>query len=168
MITNFPRATLSNTGSNPRLSDTPESSEKISTDVAPQSRLIMQGFEWHVPADQHHWKRLREALPSLKDADVDDLWIPPGCKGMDHTGTGYDIYDLYDLGEFYQKGSRATRWGPKKDLQELVRAAEDLGMGIIWDTVLNHKAGADFTETFSAVEVDLESMFDLSIYSQMD
>lgn len=126
----------------------------------------MQGFEWHVPADQRHWKRLREALPSLKDAGVDDLWIPPGCKGMDPAGIGYDIYDLYDLGEFHQKGSRATRWGPKEDLQELVRAAKDLGMGIIWDTVLNHKAGADFLETFSAVEVDLESMYNLSIYGK--
>lgn len=117
----------------------------------------MQGFEWHVPADQRHWKRLSEALPSLKDTGVDNIWIPPGCKGMDPSGTGYDVYDLYDLGEFYQKGSRATRWGPKEDLQGLVRTAQDLGMGIYWDTVLNHKAGADFTEILSVVKVDPES-----------
>lgn len=38
---------------------------------------------------------------------------------------GYDIYDLYDLGEFDQKGSRATRWGSKEDLQSLITSARD-------------------------------------------
>ncbi|KAJ5241456.1 uncharacterized protein N7469_003047 [Penicillium citrinum] len=120
---------------------------------------MLQGFEWHVPADQRHWKRLRMALPNLQDLGADNIWIPPACKGMESTGTGYDVYDLYDVGEFDQKGSRATRWGPKEDLQELVRSAQDFGIGIIWDTVLNHKAGADFTEKFSAVKVDSESKY---------
>jgi alpha-amylase len=132
--------------------------EKSPEWIAPQNKLMMQGFEWNVPADQRHWKRLREALPSLKDAGVDNIWIPPGCKGMNPSGTGYDLYDLYDLGEFNQKGSRATRWGPKEDLQELVLAAQHLDMGIYWDTVLNHKAGADSTERFFAVKVDPEGI----------
>jgi len=123
----------------------------------------MQGFEWHVPADNRHWKRLREALPSLKNAGVDNIWIPPGCKGMDPSGTGYDVYDLYDLGEFHQKGSRATRWGPKEDLQELVLAAQRHDIGIYWDAVLNHKAGADFTERFPVVKVDPGGMCHLII-----
>lgn len=115
---------------------------------------MMQGFEWHVPADQNHWQRLRVALPSLRDIGVDNIWIPLGCKGMDPSSTGYDIYDLYDLGEFDQKGSISTRWGPKNDLQALLAAARECGIGIYWDTVLNHKAGADFTEKFSAVKVN--------------
>lgn len=139
------------------LPDKSEDSGKSSPWIAPQNPLMMQGFEWHVPADQCHWRRLRGALPGLKDAGVDNLWIPPGCKGMDPLGTGYDLYDLYDLGEFHQKGSRATRWGPKEDLLELVQAAQNLDVGIYWDTVLNHKAGADFTERFSVVRVDPES-----------
>lgn len=120
---------------------------------------MMQGFEWHVPPDQRHWKRLRNALPSLKDIGVDNIWIPPGCKGMDPTETGYDIYDMYDLGEFYQKGSRATRWGSKEALQGLFRAARNIGIGIYWDTVLNHKAGADYKEKFAAVKVNPKRMF---------
>lgn len=132
-------------------SDDPEKS--LAWD-APQNTLMMQGFEWHVPADQKHWHRLRMALPSLRDAGVDNIWIPPGCKGMDPSGTGYDIYDLYDLGEFDQKGSISTRWGPKEDLQALTVAARDVGIGIYWDAVLNHKAGADFTEQLSTVKVD--------------
>ena len=119
----------------------------------------MQGFEWHVPADQRHWQRLQKTLPRLRDIGVDHLWVPPGCKGMDPSGTGYDLYDLYDLGEFDQKGARATRWGPKEDLQALAQNAQDIGIGIIWDTVLNHKAGADRAETFPAVIVDSEGKY---------
>jgi alpha-amylase len=97
-------------------------------------------------------------MPGLRDIGVDNLWIPPGCKGMDASGIGYDLYDLWDLGEFHQKGSRATRWGPKEDLSEMMRTAQDVGIGICWDTILNHKAGADMTETFQATKVDPEGM----------
>lgn len=139
-----------------------EASEKIPEWTLPSNPIMLQGFEWHVPADQRHWKRLEKSLPSLKDIGVDNIWIPPACKGMEPNGTGYDVYDLYDVGEFYQKGSRATRWGPKEHLHELVQSAQDLGIGIIWDTVLNHKAGADFTETFPAVKVDPEGVYYLA------
>lgn len=134
--------------------ETSDDLEKSLQRGGPQNTLMLQGFEWHVPADQKHWQRLKMALPSLRDAGVDNIWIPPGCKGMDPSGTGYDIYDLYDLGEFDQKGSMATRWGPKDDLQALLAAACECGIGTYWDTVLNHKAGADFTEKFSAVKVN--------------
>ncbi|PWY90092.1 alpha-amylase [Aspergillus heteromorphus CBS 117.55] len=121
---------------------------------APDNVLMLQAFEWHVPADQGHWRRLQRALPGFKDIGIDNIWIPPGSKAMSPCGNGYDVYDLYDLGEFDQKGSRATKWGTKEELQSLVAHAQDLGMGIYWDAVLNHKAGADFTERFPAVRVD--------------
>lgn len=141
----------------PIILETAADSEKAPEWISPPNSIMLQGFEWHVPADQLHWRRLEKALPSLKEIGVDNIWIPPGCKGMEPSGTGYDIYDLYDVGEFDQKGSRATRWGPKEDLHGLVHSAQDLNIGIIWDTVLNHKAGADFTEKFPAVKVDPES-----------
>ncbi|KAE8380609.1 glycoside hydrolase superfamily [Aspergillus bertholletiae] len=120
----------------------------------PDNSLMLQGFEWHVPDDQGHWKRLQRSLVSLKSIGIDSIWIPPGCKAMTPSGNGYDIYDLYDLGEFDQKGSRSTKWGSKAELQSLAHSAQNLGIGIYWDAVLNHKAGADYTERFSAVKVD--------------
>ncbi|KAJ5690456.1 CAZyme family GH13 [Penicillium macrosclerotiorum] len=117
-------------------------------------RCKSNAFEWHVPADRYHWNRLKLALPDLKEIGIDKIWIPPGCKGMDPCGNGYDIYDIYDLGEFDQKGSISTKWGTRQDLEELVRQAHYLGIDIIWDAVLNHKAGADFPEKFEAIEVD--------------
>lgn len=67
---------------------------------------------------------------------------------------GFDIYDLYDVGEFDQKGGVPTKWGSKDDLLELSRVAKENGMGLYWDAVLNHKAGADKTEKCRVIEVD--------------
>ncbi|KAL2824102.1 glycoside hydrolase superfamily [Aspergillus cavernicola] len=120
----------------------------------PDNSLMFQAFEWHVPDDQAHWRRLRRALPTLEAMGFDNIWIPPGCKAANPSGNGYDIYDLYDLGEFDQKGSQPTKWGTKEELQSLVSRAQDFGIGIYWDAVLNHKAGADYSERFSAVRVD--------------
>ena len=76
------------------------------------------------------------------------------CKGSSKTGNGYDIYDLYDLGEFDQKGSVATKWGTKEELLRLAHTAKENGVGIYWDAVLNHKFAADHRERCQAVEVD--------------
>ncbi|KAF1998441.1 glycoside hydrolase family 13 protein [Amniculicola lignicola CBS 123094] len=120
----------------------------------PVNQTLFQAFEWNVPADQKHWQRLIKALPNLKTIGVDNLWLPPGCKAASPEGNGYDIYDLYDLGEFDQKGNRSTKWGSKEELLELCKLGKEQGVGIYWDAVLNHKAGADETEKCRVIMVD--------------
>jgi alpha-amylase len=115
---------------------------------------MMQAFEWYIPPDGQHWHRLQRIIPDLHKIGVDHIWIPPGCKAMSPRGNGYDIYDLYDLGEFDQKGSVPTKWGSKQELKDMVLTARQYGIGVIWDAVLNHKAAADHTERVLAVEVD--------------
>ena len=79
----------------------------------------------------------------------------PACKGAGGSeSNGQDVYDLYDLGEFEQKGSRATKWGLKEDLVGLSRRADEVGVGLYFDAVLNHKAGADEKEKCWIQEVD--------------
>ncbi|KAL3708407.1 hypothetical protein TMatcc_006391 [Talaromyces marneffei ATCC 18224] len=119
-----------------------------------ENTCMFEAFEWYVPQDGRHYQRLQQCLPDLREIGIDNLLLPPGCKAMHPSGNGYDIYDLYDLGEFDQKGTVATKWGSKKDLVALGQAAQDLGMGVYWDAVLNHKAGADRTERCLAVTVD--------------
>ncbi|KAJ5762667.1 CAZyme family GH13, partial [Penicillium manginii] len=116
--------------------------------------LILQAFEWHVPSDKRHWYRLKCLLPEWQAMGIDHIWIPPGCKGMDPNGNGYDIYDLFDLGEFDQKGAISTKWGNFIELKDMIREAQSLGVKVIWDAVLNHKAGADYSESFQAIAVD--------------
>ena len=120
----------------------------------PENVTLFQAFEWNVPADQKHWQRLIGAIPKLKAIGIDNIWLPPGCKAASPEGNGYDIYDLYDLGEFDQKGTKATKWGSKEELLELCKLAKENGVGVYWDAVLNHKAGADRTERCRVVEVD--------------
>ena len=64
---------------------------------------------------------------------------------------GYDIYNLYDLGEF--AGVR-TKYGTKKELLELAKTAKEHDVVIYVDAVLNHKFGADEVERFKVKEVD--------------
>ena len=137
--------------SKPPPSDEPDEHGRKRT---PENFTMMQAFEWYIPDDHKHWARLQNALPQLKATGVDNLWIPPACKASSPSGNGYDIYDLYDLGEFDAKGGVGTKWGTKKELEELVNKAEELDIGIYFDAVLNHKAAADTTEKCRAKEVD--------------
>lgn len=123
--------------------------------MSDENYCLLQGFEWNVPNDQKHWKRLKAVLPELKETGIDNLWLPPACKGAGGpNANGYDVYDLYDLGEFDVKGGKATKWGSKEELVELSREAERVGVGLYFDAVLNHKAGADEKEKCMIQEVD--------------
>ncbi|TLS22505.1 uncharacterized protein PpBr36_10068 [Pyricularia pennisetigena] len=120
----------------------------------PRNRTLFEAFEWYLPAEHNHWRRLADKIPSLAALGVTDLWIPPACKGAWYTSNGYDVYDLYDLGEFDQRGARQTKWGSKQELLELVGVADRHGVKILFDAVLNHMTGADETEAVLAVNVD--------------
>jgi alpha-amylase len=48
----------------------------------------------------------------------------------------------------------ATKFGSKEDLLELSGKAKELGVGLLFDAVLNHKAGADKKERCKVIEVD--------------
>ncbi|MBP2001960.1 alpha-amylase [Paenibacillus shirakamiensis] len=119
-----------------------------------RNHTMMQFFEWHVEADASHWKRLAQRAPELKAMGIDSVWVPPVTKANNNQDTGYGIYDLYDLGEFDQKGGIATKYGTKDELKEAIAICQQNGILVYVDLVMNHKAGADETETFKVIEVD--------------
>jgi alpha-amylase len=94
---------------------------------------MLQAFEWYVPDDHKHWRRLHDQMGQMKATGIDNIWIPPGCKASSLSGNGYDIYDLYDLGEFDTKGGKGTKWGTKDELLKMVSKAGEVGIGIYWD-----------------------------------
>ncbi len=114
---------------------------------------MMQYFEWNLPNEGTFWKQLKQEAPHLASLGITAVRIPPACKCTDQDNVGYGIYDLYDLGEFDQKGTIRTKYGTKAELQEAIRALHDNGISVYLDAVMNHKAGADYTETFMAQEV---------------
>ena len=119
-----------------------------------RNHTIMQFFEWHVAADGSHWNRLKNAAPELSKAGIDAVWIPPVTKASSAEDNGYGVYDLYDLGEFDQKGTVRTKYGTKQELTDAIAACQKNGIAVYVDLVMNHKAGADETERFRVVQVD--------------
>ena len=116
---------------------------------------MLQFFEWYYPADGSLWKKLAQEAPHLKDKGFDTLWLPPAHKGMAGPNSiGYDSYDLYDLGEFDQKGDVRTKYGTKQELIAAIEAAQNAGLQIYVDIVLNHLGGGDETETITVRKVD--------------
>jgi len=112
---------------------------------------MMQYFHWYTPADGSLWRRLAEEAGELAQAGVTSLWLPPAYKGAGGgLDTGYGVYDLFDLGEFDQKGSRRTKYGTREEYLEAIRAAKDAGMRVYADMVFNHKMGGDHEEEFQA------------------
>lgn len=119
-----------------------------------RNHTMMQFFEWHVEADGKHWQRLIQQAPELKRKGIDALWLPPATKGQSPEDTGYGVYDLYDLGEFDQKGAIRTKYGTKDELLQAIAVCAKHGLSVYADLVMNHKAGADETERFKVVEVN--------------
>ncbi|MDU4019536.1 MAG: alpha-amylase, partial [Finegoldia magna] len=118
------------------------------------SDVMMQAFEWDTPADGGYYKFLKENAKKIKDAGIDALWLPPMCKGGGDQDVGYGIYDLWDLGEFDQKGTVRTKYGTKEELLEVIDELHKNEIKVYADVVLNHKGNADFEEEFMARMVD--------------
>ncbi len=114
---------------------------------------MIQYFEWNLPNDGTFWKQLRDDAAHLAELGITGVWIPPACKCSSQDDVGYGVYDLYDLGEFDQKGTVRTKYGTKDELKEAIAALHEQGIEVYLDAVMNHKAGADYTERFMAQEV---------------
>ena len=119
--------------------------------------VMMQYFEWNLPNDGKLWVHLKEDAKHLHDIGITSVWIPPAYKADEQQDEGYAVYDLYDLGEFDQKGTVRTKYGTRHELEEAVTALHENGIAVYLDTVMNQKTGADYTEKFMACEVDPEN-----------
>lgn len=111
-------------------------------------RTLLQFFHWYYPDGGQLWDEVAQKAEDLKELGVTDVWLPPAYKGAaGGYSVGYDSYDLFDLGEFDQKGSIATKYGDRAALERAAHALHDVGLGVIHDVVFNHKMGADEMET---------------------
>ena len=119
-----------------------------------ENQTLMQYFEWYLPDDGQHWNRLAEDAPNLAAKGIRKVWMPPAFKGTGSNDVGYGVYDLFDLGEFDQKGTVRTKYGLKEEYLRAIEALSQNGIEAIADVILNHKAAADYKERFTVVEVD--------------
>jgi alpha-amylase len=115
---------------------------------------MMQYFHWNFPADGSLWAQVAREADSLAASGLTALWLPPPNKGTSGSDVGYGAYDLWDLGEFDQKGSVRTKYGTRAELEAAVQAAHTAGLQVYIDVVFNHKGGADGTERTGGIPVN--------------
>ena len=114
-------------------------------------KVVLQGFWWDYWNENYRfsWANyLTDLAPRLKSLGIDAVWIPPSAKNASPSSVGYIPFDMYDLGDKYQKGfdstSRVfTRSGTKDELLRLIAVLHANGIEVIEDMVLNHNADAN-------------------------
>jgi alpha-amylase len=128
-----------------------------------ENGVMFQYFHWHLPADGKLWTDLAERAPELAARGVTAVWIPPCYKGAGGASdVGYGVYDLFDLGEFDQKGSVRTKYGTKAELLHALEALKSRGIRVYADLVFNQRTGGDETEEIDARVVDMNDRNNVS------
>jgi alpha-amylase len=120
-----------------------------------QNLTLFQFFHWYYTPEGNLWQHAKEKAEHLSSLGITHVWLPPAYKSAYGTEEpGYAVYDLYDLGEFDQKGTIRTRYGTRQQYQDCINAFHDQGVQVLADIVLNHKLGADETEKVPVRKVD--------------
>ena len=116
---------------------------------------MIQYFEWYYPSDRSLYRKIISESSSLAKTGFNLLWMPPAYKGAAGINdVGYGPYDLYDLGEFKQKGSQSTKYGTKRQYLKAIQSLQNKGIFVLADIVFNHKMGGDTLESAIAQTVD--------------
>jgi len=133
-----------------------------------ENGVMMQYFEWYLNHEPHLWVRLQQDASHLKNIGITAVWLPPAFKGIGSIyDVGYGVYDLYDLGEFNQKGTICTKYGTKDEYLKAIDALHQQGIDVYADIVLNHKMGADKNEYVKAHEVNQKNKNEVIGQEQM-
>lgn len=115
------------------------------------NRTLMQFFAWNQPEDGAHWGKVQAQAFELAMAGITDVWLPPAYKGFCGIhDAGYGVYDLYDLGEFNQKGSVPTKYGTRREYLAAIEECHRSGLKVYGDLILGHRMGADEVEQVTA------------------
>lgn len=119
------------------------------------NKTLIQYFEWYVEGNHVFWNKCKAQARRLAEFGITGVWLPPAYKaGFTEDNVGYAVYDMYDLGEFDQKGLTKTKYGSRQEYLDCIKAFHDAGINVFADVVLNHRVGADGFEDVSAVRVN--------------
>ncbi|WP_145482475.1 alpha-amylase [Yersinia rohdei] len=119
---------------------------------------IFQFFHWYYPDGGKLWSEVAEQAEYIRNIGINVVWLPPAYKGASGGySVGYDTYDLFDLGEFDQKGTQATKYGDKAELLNAINRLKEMDIRVLFDVVFNHKMGADEKEQVSVSKVNPEN-----------
>lgn len=126
-----------------------------------RNQVMMQYFHWYLPADGSLWQKVASEAATLSARGITSLWLPPATKAIGGAGdVGYGSYDLYDLGEFDQKGSVRTKYGTKDQYLEAINKSHQAGLSVYADIVMNHRVGADTFERAELLQVNQNNRYE--------
>lgn len=110
--------------------------------------VIFQAFFWNSASpgenpreegDEKWYQTLNTQVVDIATSGFTHVYLPPPQKGQGGTWSmGYDPYDQYDVGQYYQRQTTPTRFGPMSDLTSLVNTITTNGLVPIVDIVMNH------------------------------
>ena len=116
---------------------------------------MLQYFEWYLNEPEGLWNKVIKEAKEISDLGITAVWLPPAYKGIGGINeVGYGVYDLYDLGEFDQKGTIPTKYGTKDEYLRAIESLKQNGVNVYADIVLNHKMGADKEQDILANRCD--------------
>jgi alpha-amylase len=122
-----------------------------------QNQTLIQYFHWYYNEPANLWVKAAQEAKNLAVLGITSVWFPPAYKGTNGIfSIGYDAYDLFDLGEFDQKNSIATKYGSKAEYLDAINALHSSNIKVLADAVFNHKAGADELEKIKVRQVNSE------------
>lgn len=122
------------------------------------NQTIFQFFHWYYSPEGNLWQHAADQAGRMAELGITQMWLPPAYKSaLGENEPGYAVYDLYDLGEFDQKGSVRTRYGTKEEYLACIKAIHEHKMGVLADIVLNHRCGADEVESIPVMAVAEEN-----------
>ncbi len=104
--------------------------------------ILLQGWYWDYPktcAGNNWANTLENQAVELGEAGFTHVWLPPMSRAsFGSCSNGYDVRDLYDLGEF---GLGATQFGTRNDVDLLISNLNVNGIEAVADVVYNHRDG---------------------------
>ncbi|MCR5609487.1 MAG: alpha-amylase [Lachnospiraceae bacterium] len=137
-----------------------DSNKVAAGNATTDNSVMLQGFEWFLVDNglieekgydiQTLWEFYEENAQKIADAGITSIWLPPAFKTDNMTAgntQGYEPYDLYDLGEFNQKGRVSTKYGTKDQYLAAIDALHESGIQVYADIIIGHKTGADYADT---------------------
>lgn len=120
--------------------------------LSPKSDVFMQGFYWNSTPGGIWYDSLAKLAPKLASAGIGGIWFPSPAKGAGGGfSMGYDPYDHYDFGEFFQKGSKETRFGSRQELVSAISTFHTVGIEVYADAVMRHMMGGERKAAYQCI-----------------
>ena len=123
-----------------------------------ENLTFIQYFHWYYSAGGVLWNRFAEETSYLSKLGITAAWLPPPYKGgAGGLTVGYDVYDLFDLGEFDQQRTIATKYGTKEEYIRALQTARKNNIKVLADACFNQKANGDELEKIMVRKVNPEN-----------